>query len=442
VRVRAKIDARYYTDDTLPYTTGLIRGAGAEGEEVLTGGHNHEWGASDNASGCACALEAAGIINDLVREGVLRKPQRGVRVWIGSEIHGSLAFAVDNLDRLNKKTVASIVCDDGGGDYDRLVSILTLVMNPDCMPTYTDALLAEIARRYYAAQSPPRLFRDSPYQNADNLFCDPMIGVPSNWIYMSSGNDLHHSSKDTIDKLDPRSLRDVSVIAALYLYYIADAGFEDIAFLADITRDRGMGLVLDEYRGQMERLRDAADGASLGRLHYEGSRAIIHNADVREQAVYSIGRIVPPGKRQEAHSFLEQHASKIDKLGALLAGQLADAAKERAKALAVSIAPYKPQAGAWEKEAAGIVPRRNHIGVISLQGIPSEEWVEVRSDPHWWGATTWPSSSLWWCDGRRNLNEIRDLCELEAGEPVRNFDLVKYYRFLEKHGLVEFVGSR
>ena len=45
----------------------------------------------------------------------------------------------------------------------------------------------------------------------------------------------------------------------------------------------------------------------------------------------------------------------------------------------------------------------------------------------------------WWCDGKRNLNEIKELCELEAGRPMSGFDLVKYYRFLEKNKLVVFV---
>ena len=44
VVVRAKIDSRYYTDDSLPYATGCIKGTGKEGEEVLIVGHLYEWG--------------------------------------------------------------------------------------------------------------------------------------------------------------------------------------------------------------------------------------------------------------------------------------------------------------------------------------------------------------------------------------------------------------
>jgi len=439
VRVRAKIDARYYTDDTLPYTTGYVRGSGAEGEEVLIGGHNHEWGASDNASGCASAIEAVGTLNDLVREGVLPRPRRGIRLWFGSEIYGSLAFAEHNLDRLNGKTVASLTCDDGGSAYDAVTSLLTLVMNPNCQPAYTDALLEEIARKYYEVYEPNRVVLTSAYKNADNLFCDPMIGVPSNWIQMNNGNPLHHNSKDTIGRIDPRCLRDTSVISALFLYYIADAGFDELPFLARLTRDRGMKIVLEKYLDMTGRIDAVSDGVDAAKLLYEGEKAILYYTELQKKALFSIERIIPEAQRREAHRFLTGYADAIGEYGGNLAEQFRKGLKNRARAASFTIAGYDRTAGDWEREAAAIVPKRNYIGVISLQGIPVEEWAEVRSDPHWWGRTTWASSSLWWCDGTRNLNDIKELCELEAGVPMRNFDLVNYYRFLERHGLVEFV---
>ncbi|MFC1539833.1 hypothetical protein ACFL6H_10455 [Candidatus Latescibacterota bacterium] len=73
--------------------------------------------------------------------------------------------------------------------------------------------------------------------------------------------------------------------------------------------------------------------------------------------------------------------------------------------------------------------------------IPVEEWREVKSTPRWWSATNWASASYWWCNGKRNLNEIKILCELEAGKPVIGFDLINYYNFLKKYGYVEFVNS-
>ena len=100
---------------------------------------------------------------------------------------------------------------------------------------------------------------------------------------------------------------------------------------------------------------------------------------------------------------------------------------------------YKNPESTWEKEASKIIPKRNKVGTITLEGIPVDEWVEVRSSPRWWGANNWASASYFWCDGKRNLKEIKELVEMEAGRSIRNFDLIKYYQFLEKYDIVELV---
>jgi hypothetical protein len=46
-------------------------------------------------------------------------------------------------------------------------------------------------------------------------------------------------------------------------------------------------------------------------------------------------------------------------------------------------------------------------------------------------------SALNWCDGKRNLGEEIRPTTLEVG--AQNFDFVGYFKFLEKHGCVEFV---
>jgi hypothetical protein len=56
-----------------------------------------------------------------------------------------------------------------------------------------------------------------------------------------------------------------------------------------------------------------------------------------------------------------------------------------------------------------------------------------------WSAGNWAAASYWWVDGKRTLKEIKRLCELEAGRPMEGFNLVNYYRFLEKYKYVEFV---
>ena len=91
------------------------------------------------------------------------------------------------------------------------------------------------------------------------------------------------------------------------------------------------------------------------------------------------------------------------------------------------------------KTAESIIPDRQYYGSLSLDAIPYEEWKDITRSPKWWSPGNWSASSFWWCDGKRNLLEIKELVELEACRPMTNFDLVAYYRFLEKHGMVTFV---
>ena len=73
------------------------------------------------------------------------------------------------------------------------------------------------------------------------------------------------------------------------------------------------------------------------------------------------------------------------------------------------------------------------MGTITLDDLPQTER-EGYPAASFWGV---PVSALYWCDGKRNLAEVIRLTELEMGP--QQFDFVGYFKFLEKHGYVEFV---
>ncbi len=89
VKVKMEVDirAKFHDDDPMSYnTTAEIPGTDLKDEVVMLGGHLDSWhsgtGATDNAAGCAVAMEAARILKAL---GV--KPRRTIRValWSGEE---------------------------------------------------------------------------------------------------------------------------------------------------------------------------------------------------------------------------------------------------------------------------------------------------------------------------------------------------------------------
>ena len=437
VKVRAKIDSRYYTDDSLPFVTGSVRGTG--NEEVLIGGHLFEWGANDNASGCAIMLESVGTLNDLIRSGVLPRPKRSIRIWMGQEMYGSLAFAERYLDNL-RRTVAAVCCDTPVPDYDSNASTVRIFMNPDVSPTFTDAVYPEVFRRYYRRIRVGKQVIIEPFEGGtDTYFCEPMIGAPTNFVYMENGTYLHHNSRDTIEKVDKRSLRDLCVTNALYLYYMADADFDELDEIAGLTYDRGIDVILATARNMENRAEAAEDGETLGRVLADGVRRIEYYTDQQKRALESILRLIEPERKDDAEKLLSRRLKATEDFGSLSVEKFRKMVNTKARFHAIEIVKYEKPVGEWEQEAEKLYPKATKLGVLTLEGIPIEDWAVVTSSPRWWSTRNTAAASYWWCDGSRNLVEIKELVELEAGRPVGNFDLVVYYRFLEKYGRVEFV---
>jgi len=357
---------------------------------------------------------------------------------------GMMAYTVHNLERLRTKTISTVNIDGPAGNQDFSIYHVTLVMNPNSCPSFTDALFPEVVRRYYSRFVPHKLFETSPYRMWDSIFADPSIGVPSNTITLfnlRTAYDMYHNSMDTIEKVDPRSLHDLASINAVYLYYLATAGYDATPILQRLTFDRGIQVILQKSREITNRLDSIKDGETLGKELVYGTQVIEYYTDIQKQALQSIGRILSEEERKSVKNEIERYCKKIDEYGEVSVKQFNDTVREKAKEESLKIVKYRKENGAWEREAEKIIPKRNYVGTITLMDIPHEEWIEVRSSPKSWSARNWPAASLWWCDGKRNLNEIKKLCELEAGAPVRNFDLINYYKFLKKHGFVEFMDS-
>ena len=435
VVVRATIDSRYYTDGSFPYVTGCIRGTG--NEDVFIAGHMYEWGANDNSTGCASIIEAMGVLNDLISSGRLPRPRRSIRCWMGQEIYGALAFTVHNLDRMRNNTIAAVCCDTPAANYDLSTTAMSVAMSFNNCPSFTDGVFAEIAGRYHSRYAPDKLWKTVPFRTGiDDFFCEPMIGVPTNAISMNNGGHLHHNSMGTIEKVDPRTLAELSIVNAAYLYYLADAGYPEMSVITRLTFDRGISVILDKRNEMQERIASADDGISLGRVLYDGTKAIEYYTGLQKQALERIERIVTDGEKGKAKQYLSGYCKDMDAFGAIQVKRFREEVEAKAKENSIKIVKYEKKVGEWEKKAAAVIPKRKYIGTLSYDGIPVEEFM---GSPRWWSARNWAAASYWWCDGKRNVNEIKELAELEAGTSVRNFDLIDYFTFLEKYGMVELV---
>jgi hypothetical protein len=397
VRLRAKVESRYY-GGVYPYVTGVIRGSGQSGEEVLALGHLFEQGANDNATGVSAMIGAAETLHRLIAAGKLARPQRTIRILALGECYGSMHYVTTNAERV-KKTVAAMCLDTPAGPYNLAGTEYTWYLNPDPARSYVDALILRLAAEYFPLVSRP--WHDKPYMSGtDNYLGEPSIGIPTAWPYSGTGVHTHHNSADTPETVDARSLRDVMAISAAYLYYITAAGPTEARAAADLAAARACTDLATA--GDPSRAKQGL-AAALERVDYE--------LDLGRQAVRSAARL-----------------GKIDDLAGLLDACAQKQRQRLRQALGQAAPPHAPSPA-----AAKIIVRRKRPGTITLDDL-SPDRREGYPAAAFGGP---PVTALYWCDGKRNLAEVIRLTELEIG--ASKFDFVGYFKFLQRHGYVEFV---
>ncbi len=408
VRVRAKVDARYY-EDTYPYVTGLIPGAGSD-EEVLTLGHSSEQGANDNATGVAAMLEAMATLKRMIGAGKLPPPRRGMRVLAMGELFASMHYIQTNPERI-RRTVAAMCLDTPAASYQLAGTEYTFYQNPHAGWSFVDSFVLRVADAALA----PRPWHVRPYMTGtDNYLGEPSVGIPTAWPYSGTGIHTHHNTEDTPETVDPRSLRDLAALDAVFLYYLASAGENEARWLAEVALTYGLERIARAAAPDIDRLGSSAD---RGRWLYDALDRVRYTVDREKQAVGSAARLAP-GIRASLDPLLAQ----LDRFGR----EQSDRVRRLAGAVEPVATPDVPGADR-------IVVKRKRFGTIPLddlapdrrEGYPSGAWATV------------PVTALYWCDGRRNLTEVIRLTRLETGPA--NFDFVGYFRFLRKLGYVDFV---
>jgi Peptidase family M28 len=418
VKVHAQVDSRYYVG-RYPYVTALLPGTDP-GEEVLTLGHSSEQGANDNATGVSAMIEAVTSLRSLIDAGKLPRPKRSIRILTMPELYGSMHYVVTHPERM-RHTVAAMAVDAPAGLYNLAGTEYTFHLNPHVATSFTDALVLRIADAYLSSVAPGsdllagRPWHWEPYApGTDSYLSDPAIGVPTVWPYSGTGVISHHNTADRPDTVDPRSLRDLSAMIALYIYFIAAADEQQIPWLANITLDRAMEQVGASVSRSLDSALSRQDVSNaFERIDYEVERG--------QRAIQSVLRLASEDRRAALLNSLHPLCEQLQAVGNLQ--------KQRLQSAGIQ----SPAAGPQQTEAARIIVKRKRPGTIPLDDLPQDQWEGYPSGA--WA--TAPTLALYWCDGKRNLAEVMRLTRLEAGPT--SFDFIGYFRFLERHGYVEFV---
>jgi len=416
VKVRANVDTRYYTGQ-YPYVSGAILGTdGSAAEEVFSLGHMYEVGAGDNDTGVSSIIEATATLNRLIKEGKLPRPKRTIRILAMGERYGTLSYLYDNQDRV-KRTIAGMCIDSPAGWQNLAGTEYNWVMNPQSATSYVDAFVVRLAEEYFPMVDRPVHWAEYS-SGTDNDLGEPMINIPMVAPRGGHGIVAHHTSFDTPNQVDPDSLRDLSIMNAAYAYFIASAGPDQMRWMAQLALSRGYDQINAAAENGLDQIAAAKNADTLGRLLYWETARVDYNLMRETKAV-----------KQAAD--LPQGLAGLASFAGLQKERIENAVQQRAAEL--HLGRIQSSVPKLNPEAEKIVVRRKKMGTITMDDIPVDQR-EGYPASSFWGPTT---AALYWSDGKRNLAEIIKLTELETGHS--NFDWVGYFKFLEKHGYVDFV---
>jgi len=268
-----RVDARKYVGHH-DVVSGLIQGREDPQDEVWAIAHSAEPGAIDNASGCAVTVEVARALEGLIKEGVLPRPRRTIRLLNAYECYGFFAYL--EKERRLQPPLAGVCVDTVGAKPSvcsgRLEWHATVPSSAGFVDWVGEKILRATLRDYRAAGY--KLHSESFMSTADTLIGDPQYGYPCPWItthHKGDGKawDAYHSSADQLGLLSAAGLKTCAAATASYLYYLADAATPDVVQMARAETVRLTG----EAKAQRRRL-DSTGAEYLRDAHEESLRRL------------------------------------------------------------------------------------------------------------------------------------------------------------------------
>ncbi len=221
---------RNYPEGKTSYNTvAEVPGTDKKDEVIMLGGHLDSWhsatGATDNAIGCATMMEAARIINALVKSGAIKAPRRTIRValWSGEEqgLLGSQAYVKEHFGSAENpkpefaKFGGYFNIDSGTGKA-RGMS----VFGPDDVAAGLKAVLAPFEDFGFYGVLPSR---SRALGGSDNTSFSqaglPGIGIGQDPIEYF--NVTWHTNLDTYERIIEDDAKKSAIIIAAAIYHLA-----------------------------------------------------------------------------------------------------------------------------------------------------------------------------------------------------------------------------
>ena len=398
ITVKAKIETA--TEETnIEVPTCLIKGSDENAEEVILCAHLYEGyvklGANDNISGSASLIEVARTLNELIAKGQIERPKRSIRfIWI-PEFQGSIPWAQQNKEIL-QKTLCNINLDMVGLWLSKSQSFYCLHRTTMGNPHYINDV-AESFYHYMGATNKSFVAtgvgrpdatkpvysvtgsRDPFYYSINAHYGASDHEVFSDWGVQAPGvimitwpDNYYHTSGDRPEICDPTQLHRAIVLAAASAYTVANANSGDAVKIAtEVAANAAkrmsikMKLDLTEFNNA-----DAENFATLYRKARFNQDAMLNNEVATLATVLELAPASVPLK--EFVSAMQENVK-----AAWAANCKSIDAAMKAKATALGIAPLKGIAlTAAEKAASKVYPKSTakvkEFGYGVLNSIPKD----------------------------------------------------------------------
>jgi aminoglycoside 3-N-acetyltransferase len=438
VRLNARVTTRHY-DGVLPVVSGRL--PGRQDDEIVLTGHYDEFGADDNCSQVAVALESIRAIREMVLAGEIPPLARSIRLLFPMEVRGFNALVQDPDEIRNLRVGLNI--DTVGTDQNAVTSTCNLAENFAALPSFAEEFVAELLRRV-AAENPLFRWRRTGAETIDNIFGEPLIGVPTPCIYHYSAT--HHVALDTPERISGRMLRDMARVTTTFAAFLANAGLKEALWLSEVVADHGIArlhegmtgvlgitgesvslslqradTLRDAYQRRLDSARWLVPGAFL--FPSEGALATAGETLLGE------GRLLPREYYAERVTLQQQ---RIDRAHAEAVATIRRRAAE--------FFPPSPTDGDGAAPASTIVPLKTFKGFLGFEDLDAADHDHLTGElgvDFGWGAPLWLQNALFFANGKRTAGEIATLLRRHgSGESFDVPCLEAVFTFLARRGLV------
>lgn len=435
--LKAKVQAEYY-ETQVEILTASIQGRENPETEVMIIGHlcHPLPSANDNASGSGGMLEMARALRKMVDSGRLEQPRRTIRfLWV-PEFAGTYPYIKAHLER-TRNTLAVINCDMIGEDLHLTGGVFNITCTPDSIPSYLNdvvvnfTLLAEnLNLTSERGTQHPFAYRIRPFGGGSDhyVFNDGALRIPS--VMFGHSDTFHHTSLDTMDKVDASELRRVCFIALGSSYYMAHAAESEAKDMSRIISRNGFARLSADYYDSLGLMLDAKNPDDLLDLYKQVLNVIEHSAKRERQSVLSTAVFAGD---ESTKKWIENSTGNLRTLRSTFQIEAQKHFKNLSQQMGVK--PREIQQSAEEKTLSRIVPYRdeNFVGPLQLDWLADKLGEEALEEIKLQGYTSY--EALNFVDGYRSVLDIKKAVSAEFG-PVKLQDVLTFFQVLERAGLV------